>query len=67
MLDVVLAKRRDEEVRVVVVVVVSNLDTVDAGILDGLFEVLWKQLPLLIEVVASALKSSVKESRTHSH
>jgi hypothetical protein len=35
---------------------VSDLDALDAGVLDGLFQVLGKKLLLLVEVVAGTLR-----------
>jgi hypothetical protein len=53
-LDVVLGKRRDEKVRVVIVVLVADREAGDAIVLGGLFQVLGQQLPLLVKVVAGA-------------
>lgn len=55
MLDVVVRERRHKVVAVVVVVVITDLDALDARLLGGLFEVLRKQLALLVEVVSIAL------------
>lgn len=44
-------------------ILVSDLDSFDAGGLDGLFQVLGEKLLLLVEVVSGTLKQSVSTSR----
>lgn len=70
-LDVVLAESRDEKVRVIIALEQSalsvdgdgltyfletQLESFDFGGLGGFREILWQQLALLVEVVASPLR-----------
>lgn len=53
-LDMVLGKRRDEKVRVVIILLVPDRHARDAVVLDRLLQVLGQQLALLVKVVAGA-------------
>lgn len=55
MLNMVIRKARHEKVAVIIVRLVADIDTLDAGIFGGFFEVLGQQLTLFVEIVAGAL------------
>lgn len=55
MLNMVIGERSHRIIRVVVVRLVSHLQTLLPGLLSRSLEVLWEKLALLVEVVAGSL------------
>lgn len=58
MVNVIIGKGCHRVVRVVIVGLVADMHSAQTRFLSGRFEVLGKELTLLVEVVASALGSS---------
>lgn len=56
MVNVIIGKGRHRVVRVVIVGLVADVYSTQTGFLSGGFEVLGKELTLLVKVVASALE-----------